>query len=391
MKSVPSSCSERNCSFVFSPAATPSLSSVSPRNGTSGIEVTLLGSSFESNFSNVDVRIGGTLCRVTRSAPDRISCIVGESIGGRHEVSVRVNNKGFASSAGNVVFTYNVSVHSVSPQRGSVAGGTMLTIHGSGFGDVPARSEVLVGHAQCTILKSSIKEITCITSAHASGPAVVKVTVGNVTGLFSAFQYDSSGAATITAISPSRSYASRKDTLTIQGKGFGQSSPGNVTIGSVPCRVSTWSDALITCSTPTQAPGKYDIRVQVVGSGLATFLSRLAQFEYVLKVSGVSPKHGSIFGGTLMSVFGEGFSPNASANSVTLGDIPCEVLSSSNTKIMCRTGSSSRTHHVDNSGVHPGGCSLEAKRGHPRVINVKFPLQPHQKYYITQYEELGFS
>ena len=27
----------------------------------------------------------------------------------------------------------------------------------------------------------------------------------------------------------------------------------------------------------------------------------------------------------------------------------------------------------------------------PRVINSKFPLQPHQKYYITQYEELGFS
>ena len=27
----------------------------------------------------------------------------------------------------------------------------------------------------------------------------------------------------------------------------------------------------------------------------------------------------------------------------------------------------------------------------PRVINLKFPLQPHQKYYITQYEELGFS
>ena len=27
----------------------------------------------------------------------------------------------------------------------------------------------------------------------------------------------------------------------------------------------------------------------------------------------------------------------------------------------------------------------------PRVINLKFPLQPHQKYYITQYEEFGFS
>ena len=27
----------------------------------------------------------------------------------------------------------------------------------------------------------------------------------------------------------------------------------------------------------------------------------------------------------------------------------------------------------------------------PRVINFKFPLQPHQKYYITHYGELGFS
>ena len=27
----------------------------------------------------------------------------------------------------------------------------------------------------------------------------------------------------------------------------------------------------------------------------------------------------------------------------------------------------------------------------PRVINIKFLLQPHQKYYITQYGELGFS
>ena len=27
----------------------------------------------------------------------------------------------------------------------------------------------------------------------------------------------------------------------------------------------------------------------------------------------------------------------------------------------------------------------------PRMINFKFPLQPHQKYYITRYEEPGFS
>ena len=27
----------------------------------------------------------------------------------------------------------------------------------------------------------------------------------------------------------------------------------------------------------------------------------------------------------------------------------------------------------------------------PRLVNYKLPLQPHQTYYTTQYEELGFS
>ena len=34
--------------------------------------------------------------------------------------------------------------------------------------------------------------------------------------------------------------------------------------------------------------------------------------------------------------------------------------------------------------------NLLAPRSLPRVINIKFPLQPHQKYYITRYEGLDF-
>ena len=35
--------------------------------------------------------------------------------------------------------------------------------------------------------------------------------------------------------------------------------------------------------------------------------------------------------------------------------------------------------------------SLDVTLSLPRVINVKFPLQPHQKCYVTQYGELGLS
>ena len=34
--------------------------------------------------------------------------------------------------------------------------------------------------------------------------------------------------------------------------------------------------------------------------------------------------------------------------------------------------------------------SIELTLSLPRVINLEFPLEPHQKYNIIQYEELGF-
>ena len=48
-----------------------------------------------------------------------------------------------------------------------------------------------------------------------------------------------------------------------------------------------------------------------------------------------------------------------------------------------------KTHGVDQvQKVHsPNLLTLSL----PRVINVKFPLPPHEKYYIIQYEELGLS
>ena len=42
-------------------------------------------------------------------------------------------------------------------------------------------------------------------------------------------------------------------------------------------------------------------------------------------------------------------------------------------------------------GESKRGCRPVLTFSLPRVINFRFLLQPHQKYYITKYEELGFS
>ena len=60
-----------------------------------------------------------------------------------------------------------------------------------------------------------------------------------------------------------------------------------------------------------------------------------------------------------------------------------------------RPGKNARRGHRDRLGqgrrnVLRGECCLVTP-SLPRVINFKFPLQPHQKYNITQYEELGLS
>ena len=53
-----------------------------------------------------------------------------------------------------------------------------------------------------------------------------------------------------------------------------------------------------------------------------------------------------------------------------------------------------RVHGREDPGEKQWGADAGASKGgvsNRRVINFKFPLQPHQKHYITQCEEVGFS
>ena len=63
-------------------------------------------------------------------------------------------------------------------------------------------------------------------------------------------------------------------------------------------------------------------------------------------------------------------------------------------RLACWTQEWSMSHFVCSLTRNITSHSMENLAFHsslPRVINVTFRLQPHQKYYITQYEELGLS
>lgn len=358
LNNIPSSCSKRKCSFTFPSSVTPTLASISPQRGATGTEITLTGSGFSSSIQEVNVTISGTTCHVTSSNDTNIKCITGQSIGGLHEVVVKIGNKGFAKpSSGKISFTYEISVSGIKPSRGSIGGGTLVTISGSGFGVTPNDSSVTIGSSICDILNISMKQISCVTSPHGVSNASVNVVVGCEIGTtLIAFWYDSGMTPLVSSLSTLEGSVSGGDQLMIQGTGFGFQK-GTVKIGPNPCKVTLYSDVLIKCTTPASAPGIYDVLVCVGGKGCAVdagLRSRPPQFKYILEVTDISPGHGSIIGGSVLTLSGRGFSDNASAIAVTVGDVPCRVLSSRSTTIMCKTDASSVTYYVDNTEIHPG-------------------------------------
>ena len=358
LNNIPSSCSKRMCSFTFSSSDTPTLTSILPQRGADGTEITLTGSGFSSNIQDVNVTIGGTICYVTSANETVIQCTAGQSIGGSHEVVVKIGNKGFAKpSSGPIRFTHEVSVSDIKPARGSTGGGTLVTISGSGFGMTANDSSVTIGGSVCDIVNITMTEVSCVTTSHGTSNASVNVAVGNGVGsLLNAFWYDPGITPVVSSLSTLEGSVSGGEQLIIHGIGFG-SQQGTVKIGPHLCKVTLYSDVLIRCTSPPNAPGIYDVLVCVDGIGCAIkagLHSRPPQFKYILYVSGIFPEHGSVFGGTVLTIVGRGFSDNTSAIAVNVGDVPCKVLSSRSTKIMCRTEASSAAHDVDNAGIHPG-------------------------------------
>ena len=358
LNGIPSSCSKRQCSFTFTSRSTPVLTSVSPQRGPAGTEITLTGSGFSSSVAKVNVTIGGINCHVTSASLSNITCVAGESIGGSQEIIVVIGDKGVAKPASrNVWFTYPVIVNEMQPGRGSSGGGTVVTLKGNGFGATFNVSRVLIGDSICNIIHSNLTELMCVTSPHARGNASVHVTVGSEVGtLLNAFVFDSGMTPTVSSLSASQGSVSGGEELVIHGSGF-EVSKTFVHIGPNPCNVTSLYSTLIKCTTPANAPGIYDVKVDVNSKGYAVdsrSLSKLPHFKYVLEITGISPRYGSIFGGTIVTVTGRGFSDNNAANVVDVGDIPCKVLSSRTTEIVCKTGAAYTTHTVDNTGQHPG-------------------------------------
>lgn len=228
-----------------------------------------------------------------------------------HDLAYIVLDRGLAAGGTANALEVDVAfeINSVTPQAGSLVGGTLLTIVGAGFGVGQFfPTTVTIGNgfpaSLCDVIEVNLTYMECYTRVVAANDEEraqsVEATIRNIpseckpSGTESCqFTYTADFTPTMTVVD--RSAATARDPVEISGSNFGSTlddiavyfvaiesaSSSSPTInfkakvlGAPRCNLLNVSDSSITCNPPGEAPpGFYSVVVQRVAWGLAVPLA----------------------------------------------------------------------------------------------------------------------
>lgn len=131
--------------------------------------MTIAGTLFSSTVTENRVTVGGITVAVSSASATQLVAAVDELPAGTHLVDVLVSGYGYATgTSSNRQYTVTLSVSSVSPSSGSVAGGSEVTVTGSGFNKYSViANSVSLCNSTCDVSSATATSIVCT-----SGPLV---------------------------------------------------------------------------------------------------------------------------------------------------------------------------------------------------------------------------
>ena len=248
------------CKFSYSPAATPTVTSMNTTSAKSGDCIEIYGSQLPQQPEDTHVQFGDAECQEIYSSNDTIQCILTDSFAGSKALSLYTSSRGNTDSNG-IVLQYRLELESLSPLEGSIAGGTRVTINGHGFyhqavndsasadsatvtGELFALTHredavgcesgwqniVTVGGNTCEVVESTLTTLIIITPAETANVSRYDVTVevhcpdqpqrSSSQILTAGYTYSSVLTPTLTSIQPAEGSIRGGDSITILGSGF---------------------------------------------------------------------------------------------------------------------------------------------------------------------------
>lgn len=257
------------------PRPAPTIASVSPTSGAmaGGTVVAVTGTGFDVAAGATTVTIGGSAATaVSVSSSTSLTCAAPAGAAGPADVVVTTSSGSATLAQGFTYLRPVPTVASVSPASGAMAGGTVITLTGTGFDTAAGGTTVMIGGTAATaVTVASENLLTCAAPAGNAGPAdVVVTTSGGSATLTQGFTY-LRPVPTISSISPTSGGVEGGTVVAVTGTDFDTAAGGTtVTIGGAAATaVNVTSSTSLTCATPTGTAGPADVVVSTSG-GTAT-------------------------------------------------------------------------------------------------------------------------
>ncbi|MHC5018507.1 MAG: IPT/TIG domain-containing protein [Planctomycetota bacterium] len=296
--------------------AAPTVTGISPSSGpaSGGVPITITGSNFVATGMTITVG-GASATNLVLLSAGRIRAVLPPGTVG--PASVVVNNGGGGATLTNGFVYLNASgggpaptVTSVTPNTGSVLGGTTVTIDGSGFISTATSkpSVTFAGAAATGVTVVHAGRLVCVTPSGTAGQVNVVVTNPDAQSgtLSNGFTYFIPSPS-ITSTLPTNGPVSVQHTVTINGNNF---FPGvTVTMGGLPATVNTSLLTLtrIVVTTPSGVSSGSQPVVVTNTSGSPPTASTTYTFNPPPTYASVSPTSGSTLGGTTITITGTNF------------------------------------------------------------------------------------
>ncbi len=282
--------------------AAPTITSITPANGrstgTSG--VTIVGTRLDP-LALVD--FGGSVCtNVVVSGGTQLTCLTSAHAPGAVIVTITNPDGQRALRANGYVYDRPPVLLTVSPQNGSSAGGTAITLTGTDF---VTGAGILVGDLNCNAISISPPTgATCSTPAHVSGSVDVKFINPDTQSSTLSQGFTFNPAPRINTVSPNHGPASGGNSITVGGLNFVNGS--QIKLDGVQCQTAFIDSASISCPAPAHAAGTVSVNVTNPDAQFFTLASGYT-YDPAPTIATVSPLSGPAAGGTQLTITGTRF------------------------------------------------------------------------------------
>jgi IPT/TIG domain len=340
----------------FTYDSVPVVASVSPAVGPAGggTSVTINGSGFTGATA---VDFAGVQASFTFVSDAKITATSPTGSVGAADVTVTTPGGTSATSTADH-FTYfpAPAVTGVSPGAGPLAGGTMVTITGTGLTGATAVSFGSSAGTQVTVVSAT--EVTAVSPGGSAGAVGVTVTTPGGTSSLTPPDRDQdftyTNGPTITSLTPAAGPLAGGTAVTIIGTNLANAS---VAFGSTDVTPTSSSATSITVtSPPASQAGEVNVVVSTAGGNSPT-TGTASQFSYdsVPTVAGITPSDGLDTGGTKVTVTGSGFSTGSTT--VAFGAKAAQSVTVISDAELTATAPAEAIGTIDIRVTTPGGTS----------------------------------